>query len=226
MVSAFICRELGLGPELTDEQIQTIHHLRTGNEYVSKEDATSLFGTAEKRSITREHFDNDLVDSPFLKMFRYGQAHDGYWTHRHMKIQIKDLVNALKVVFPNFDFLLLFDQSSGHTKKREDGLNAINMNREHGGRVPDMRQTVLDANCLGQHSPVIEAGATQELVFPMQANSPEDGPFYMNVEERIRRRHNIVLPLTKTEKMSGVELKATFVASNIALPLRPSLRNL
>jgi hypothetical protein len=40
-------------------------------------------------------------------MFRYGQAHDGYWTHRHMKIQIEDLVDALKVVFPNVDFSLV-----------------------------------------------------------------------------------------------------------------------
>jgi hypothetical protein len=52
MVSAFICRELSLGPELTDKQILTIHHLRTGNEFVSKEDAISLFGTAAKRLFT------------------------------------------------------------------------------------------------------------------------------------------------------------------------------
>jgi hypothetical protein len=226
LVSTFICRELGLGPELTDEHLLAINRLRVGKEYDSKEDATSLFGTAEKRPIRRGHFDNNLVDSPFLKMFRYGQAHDGYWTHQHMKIQIEDLVNALKVVFPNFDFLLLFDQSSGHTKKREDGLNAINMNREHGRRVPKMRQTILDANCLGQHSPSIDAGETQELVYEMTANFPEDGPFYLSVEERIRRRHDIILPLTKTEKKLAVELKAEFVASNIPLPPRPSIKKL
>jgi hypothetical protein len=65
-----------------------------------------------------------------------------------MKIQTEDLIDTLKVVFPSYDFLLLFDQSPGHTKKREDGLNVNNMNREHGRKVPDMPQAVLDADCL------------------------------------------------------------------------------
>jgi hypothetical protein len=45
MASAFICRELSLGPELTDEQLLTIDHSQIGKEFVTKEDATSLFGT-------------------------------------------------------------------------------------------------------------------------------------------------------------------------------------
>jgi hypothetical protein len=83
-----------------------------------------------------------------------------------MKIQTKDLINTLKVVFPSYGFLLLFNQNSGHTKKREDGLNVHNMNQEHGRKVPDMCQAVLDADCLGVHNPVIEADGMQELVFP------------------------------------------------------------
>jgi hypothetical protein len=70
MVSAFFLRELGWGPELTDNQLTEINRrFRTGKEHASKEEAISLFGTAEKPPITREHFANDLVDSPFLKMF-------------------------------------------------------------------------------------------------------------------------------------------------------------
>jgi hypothetical protein len=227
MVSAFVLCELGLGPELTDVQLATINCICLGKEYASKEEAISLFGTAAKRPITREHFDNNLVNSPFLKMFRYGQAHDGYWTHRHMKIQTEDLINTLKVVFLSYDFLLLFDQSLGHTKKREDGLNVNNMNREHGGKVLDMRQAVLDADCLGIHNPLIEAGGMQELVFPMAENcESEDGPFLMSVEERIQQRHDIVLPATKTDNKSAIELKAELTASNIDLPSRPNLANL
>jgi hypothetical protein len=60
----------------------------------------------------------------------------------------------------------------------------------------------------------------------MQANLSEDRPFYWSVQERIRRQHIIILPVTKTEKKSAVELQATFIASNIPLPLRPSLQNL
>jgi hypothetical protein len=72
MISAFVLRELGLGPELTNVQLATFNPQRLVKEYASKEEAISLFGAA------REHFDNNLVNSPFLKMFRYGQAHDGY----------------------------------------------------------------------------------------------------------------------------------------------------
>jgi hypothetical protein len=120
MVSASILRELGLGPELTDDQLpEIIRRFRTGKEeHVSKEDTIGLFGTAENQAITRRKFAKDPVDSTFLKMFRHSQAHNGCWTHRHVKIQIEDLVDCLKVIFPNFGFLLLFDQSSGHTKKR------------------------------------------------------------------------------------------------------------
>jgi hypothetical protein len=176
MVSASILRELGLGPELTDDQLpEIIRRFRTGKEHVSKEDTIGLFGTAENQAITRRKFAKDPVDSTFLKMFRHSQAHNGCWTHRHVKIQIEDLVDCLKVIFPNFGFLLLFDQSSGHTKKREDGLNTINMNREHGGRVPHMRRSVLDAKCLGKHSPSLQAG-TQRLVYPKIDNCAlEDG---------------------------------------------------
>jgi hypothetical protein len=65
-----------------------------------------LRGRAEKQPITREQFDNDLVDSPFLKSFRYGKNHEGYWTNRHMKLQLEDVVDCLRVAFP-FDFLFL-----------------------------------------------------------------------------------------------------------------------
>jgi hypothetical protein len=78
-----------------------------------------------------------------------------------MKIQTEDLIDTFKVVFFSYCFLLLFGQSSGHTKKREGGLNVNNMNREHGGKVPDMSQAVLDADCLGVDNPLIEAGGMQ-----------------------------------------------------------------
>ena len=43
-----------------------------------------------------------------------------------MKLQLEDVFDVLVEVFPEFDFLFLFDQSSGHTKMRVDGLNTKN----------------------------------------------------------------------------------------------------
>jgi hypothetical protein len=36
---------------------------------------------------------------------------------------------------PAFDFLFLFDHSSGHAKQRPDGLNQHRMNRTFGGKA-------------------------------------------------------------------------------------------
>ena len=95
--------------------------------------------------------------------------------HWHIKIQMEDLINVLKVV------LLLFHQSSGHTEKREDGFNANNMNCEHDcWRVLNMHWTVLNADCLGVNNPLLQAGAMQELDC-----KPEDRPIYLNVDKQM-----------------------------------------
>ena len=39
--------------------------------------------------------------------------------------------------------MFLYDQSSGHTKLREDGLAISNMNLLYGGAVPDMHDTKI-----------------------------------------------------------------------------------
>jgi hypothetical protein len=83
------------------------------------------------------------------------------------------------------------------------------MNREHGRKVPDMRQAVLDADCLGVHNPVIEADGMQELVFPTAENCElEDGPFLMSIRQGMQRRHNILLLVTKTDNKSAIQGRA------------------
>ena len=78
-LSAFVLRELCLDPtRLTDDQLTEISlRFRTGKEYVSKEEAIGVSGKAAKWPITRAHFDNDIIHSPLLKMFHYGQAQNG-----------------------------------------------------------------------------------------------------------------------------------------------------
>lgn len=58
-----------------------------------------------------------------------------------MKIQCEDFIDCLKEQFPGHDFVTPFDQSSGHAKKREDGLNAKAMNQKHGDKKPPMRES-------------------------------------------------------------------------------------
>jgi len=43
-----------------------------------------------------------------------------------MVLQLEDCVDVLKYLYPQYDFLLLFDHSCSHDKQREDGLNVEN----------------------------------------------------------------------------------------------------
>jgi hypothetical protein len=69
-----------------------------------------------------------------------------------MQLQFEDAVDCLKVIFPGCDFLFLFDQSSGHTKKREGGLDANSMNVSFGGKSSVMRESNLSEGCIGPQS--------------------------------------------------------------------------
>ncbi len=58
-----------------------------------------------------------------MRIFEYGANQDGYWNYQHMVLQLEDCVNVITTIYPQFDFVFLFDHSSGHDKQREDGLN-------------------------------------------------------------------------------------------------------
>jgi hypothetical protein len=250
MASAFCGDQIGFGLVLTDEQLSQVNALR--HDYVSKEEATFLTETTEKPDLTRKMFDDDMVDSPFLKLFRYGQNHDGYWTHRHMKLQFEDLVDCLKILHPNHDFLCLFDQSSGHTKKRDEGLNALNMNASFGGKAATMRETKLCVGCVGPHATkwaakgaeLCRVGELQQLSFPPKDQVTEnDGPFWMTAAKRLEMRddkwqdswcdkNKTYKDLRKeledegliraTQKPRLLKLKEIAIANNIALAKKVS----
>lgn len=68
-----------------------------------------------------------------LRVFDPGQSFDGYWSYSHMAVQTEGCMDCLKVLLPDFDHLLLFDYSSGHSKKRINGLDANAMSKGYGG---------------------------------------------------------------------------------------------
>ena len=47
------------------------------------------------------------------------------------------------------------DWSSGHSKKKEDGLSTNDMNESFGDRQPMMHSTVITEGCLGSNSPTV-----------------------------------------------------------------------
>ncbi len=70
------------------------------------------------------------------------------------------------------------DQSSGHGKKMDGGLNAIEMGVRFGGSQKKMRNTTI--NELGTYPAQLNVGDTQSLSFTIV----DEGPFYLSAEER------------------------------------------
>jgi hypothetical protein len=183
MISGFQSRVfgLGLGREITNDEHQQINarrNLPEYNEYLSAEAAMELNGTVKKEDLPKS--------DPFLRKFELGKDKDGYWNYFRMSLQLEDVVDCLVILYPDCDFVFLFDQSSGHAKKRKDGLNAAVMNVQWGGKQPLMRPTVLVEGCLGLHQAQIQLGKEQSMVFTDQ----DAGPFNMSADERENRKRD------------------------------------
>ena len=151
MILAFQSREFGFRFQLDDRQLQIINSKRNGETYKDEEAAMTINKTIQKPSLT---------SSPFIKMFELGQNNEGYWTYNHMVLQLEDCIDCLQVVHPEFEYVFLFDHSSGHAKKRKDGLDGGSMLRGYGGsqvRIHSSEMREVDGY-LGSYPRVLEKG--------------------------------------------------------------------
>ena len=98
--------------------------------------------------------------------------------------------------------MFLLDQSSGHGRSREDGLNALNMNKEFGGKQARMRPTLLTDECLGP-TPRFNPLETQYMVF----REGDDGPFWLSAQEREQSRVARPTDIRKKRDKTNKELE-------------------
>ena len=191
MISAFICRELGLIRELENATLETINANRLGCKYKDEEAAIVVNGFAEKKPLSQ-------TLSPFLVYFEYGESREGYWDYNRMVLQFEDVVDCLKVMKPEWELVFLFDHSSGHSKQRPDGLNSSRMNKGFGGKCPIMRTTLIqkESGYLGPFNRKINVGEEQHLVF----QPGDEGPFWMSENERNETRHDIPMEQSEVER--------------------------
>ena len=61
------------------------------------------------------------------------------------KVQFKDCIDVFNVLFPNFDFIFLFDHSNGHNNMQPNSLNANKISICFDGKQPHMRDAVIDS---------------------------------------------------------------------------------
>ena len=160
---------------------------------MSTGDAELIKGSSNKADFPETY-------DPCLSFFRSGVHHEGYWNSSHTKLQIEDVVDAVKTVFPQFDFVFLFDQSSGHTKMRSDGLHMQNMNVSHGGAVGMMHDTVLHE--VGPHPRRLNVGDAQVMYF----QDDDNGPFWMAAPLQSETKHDQQLGTSKTRNKTKIEL--------------------
>ena len=179
MVSAFASREFGLGLHVTEEQLIKINERRNSTdwcEYISKADAVNVQGTIKKKMISDK--------LTLVRFFDVGINEEGYWNFSHMALQIEDLYDVMEVCYPQFDFLVLMDQSSGHGKHKDDGLNAQKMSVSYGGSQTVMRNTKIKE--IGPYECILEVGMEQKMAFQEE----DDGPFYLSENEKNIRRYD------------------------------------
>ena len=179
MLSGYVIRDTGLGIELTDEQFDAINKRTTDtdsmwNEYISNDSALEIYGETKKTKLTSKH--------ALVQYFDVGMHNEGYWNYHRMALQNEDAFDVLSVVFPNCDFVLLMDQSSGHGKRRQGGLDANNMNMFGRGKKEKMRETMVPEN--GPHPYTHPKGEPQ----CMQFKATDPGPFYLSAQKRIERK--------------------------------------
>jgi hypothetical protein len=214
MISAFQSRLLGFGKTLTCEELEKINKNRVGKTYRDEAAANAVMATIYKKPLT---------ESPFIRKLAIGVCYEGYWTGAHMSIQFEDVVDALNVLLPHFEFVFIFDHSSGHDKKREDALNTATMNAHFGGQQPMQHNTVIKQQIgfLGPYDPMLAVGDTQTMVWG-NPSSISDGPFNMSIPERQRRRHDIYTGGSIVKPKTKKDLTAELLALNVTMSTKRS----
>ena len=135
--------------------------------YISKESAKNVYGSTYKHVFTSTHL--------LIKYFDVGIHQDGYWNYDHQALQNEDFYDVISVLYPNYNYVILSDQSSGHGTLLTDALHAPNMSVKWGGNQPKMHTSIIHE--VGPYNPTLSIGETQN----MQFQSKDKGPFYLKL---------------------------------------------
>jgi hypothetical protein len=179
MLSAFVSREFGFGMELTTEQMQHVNAKRLGQKYKDEMAAKKKRGCELKQPLTQ---------SPFVLEFEYGASAEGYWTYDSMVLQLEDCADVVTTLYPQYDFLFLFDHSCGHDRMPDDALKVDGMNKGYGGEQNKMKESIIQSvdGYLGEHEHEgkLHVGDVQYMIF----RPCDNGPYWMTREEQEQTR--------------------------------------
>ena len=196
MLSSFTCRELGYGVPLSDEDLKKVNEKRQHQTYSDAQAAIHVRGSSKKENLT---------STPFVRELEYGCNHDGYWTYDHMILQFEDCIDCLKILYPDFEFIFLFDHSNGHDRLKSDGLSIAKLNMKHGRKQPKMRSSLLKPEHFGPfHTPqhFLQPGMKQSMTFM----DSDQGPCYMSDDERLKFRNDVFKGELRTKNLTVAQM--------------------
>ncbi|CAB9523729.1 unknown protein [Seminavis robusta] len=185
MISGVVSREAGWMPIPTPEQLRLINANRAGKDYVARDAAIVVQGSAAKRPFTEKDIQSRCCRWPLHP----GQNNEGYWTNNHTIVQLENIADMAAVMYPHHNHVICYDHSQGHTAKWKDGLDASRLNKEPGGQQPKMHETTLTEGCLGpfdNNGCRLSVGAVQRCVF----SEDDQGPSWMSSEQQSTTKYD------------------------------------
>jgi hypothetical protein len=179
MISAFLSRGSGFGMQLTAQELERVNTSRQGTHYIDCTAALEVNKHSSKKPLTQ---------SPFVRDLLIGATKGGYWNGSHMALQLEDVVDVLRILRPDFDWVFFFDHSQGHIRKQEGALDAQMMSRSFGGKQPLMHSTrITDHGCLGPFPSKLNVGDLQVMSF---GGAEDEGPWWLSPEAREKQRYD------------------------------------
>ncbi len=158
MISAFCSREFGFGLDISLEDLAKVNKKREGTKYSDEDAAKKIRGNSSNKA--------GLTESPFVVEFEYGANNQGYWDYDHMIIQFEDCIDVVKTLYPELDFMFLFDHSCRQDRQRPDGLSVPKSNKTHGGAQPKMRKSKMETQeLLGPFPAMLQVWKYQHMVY-------------------------------------------------------------
>ncbi|KAG7357055.1 hypothetical protein IV203_001743 [Nitzschia inconspicua] len=187
MLSAFQSRLTGFGREMSTDELQKVNEQRLNKTYWDGEAALEVLKSTSKPPLTA---------SPFVRKLLIGINKEGYWNSNHMAVQFEDVVDCLKVLYPNHEFVFLFDHSQGHSRKRKGALDVNSMNVSFGGQTQLLDEYVNN-----------KPKTKKELTTDLQREgiiSKEDRRGYTVKEmQKLAGDHGIAISKSEQKKITG-----------------------
>lgn len=145
MMSGVISRVFLWDPEVSQAQLDEINETRRGKTYIDEEAAIEVSGLSQKPLL-------EMANLPFLKFVEVRTGSGGWWNGANMHLQLEDLADCCKVLYPGYQLLFFTDWSQGHARKRPDGLDASRMNKGFGGTQVRCHESMLNKDCFGPYT--------------------------------------------------------------------------